>query len=215
MKRKIIAGILIVLGLAVMSVPLYWRIAGNYWNQQMVQEIEQIIEQETEHEEKEDNGQTASEAAISEEDAAALSKEEVIGLIEIEALDLKYAVLEGAGSYELSCGIGHITDTAGIGEVGNCVLAGHNGSRHGTYFTHLKTLKEGDVVKLTDKKGNQYFYEVESMKVVGPYDNSVKDQGEETELTLLTCENSGTMRLVVKCTWAETKLNQAKKEAAE
>lgn len=215
MKRKIIAGILIVLGLAVMSVPLYWRIAGNYRNQQMVQEIEQMIEQETEHEEKEDNGQTASKAAISEEDAAALSKEEVIGLIEIEALDLKYAVLEGAGSYELSCGIGHITDTAGIGEVGNCVLAGHNGSRHGTYFTHLKTLKEGDVVKLTDKKGNQYFYEVESMKVVGPYDNSVKDQGEETELTLLTCENSGTMRLVVKCTWTETKLNQAKKEAAE
>lgn len=199
MKRKIIAGILIVLGLAVMSVPLYWRIAGNYRNQQMVQEIEQIIEQETEHEEKEDNGQTASEAAISEEDAAALSKEEVIGLIEIEALDLKYAVLEGAGSYELSCGIGHITDTAGIGEVGNCVLAGHNGSRHGTYFTHLKTLKEGDVVKLTDKKGNQYFYEVESMKVVGPYDNSVKDQGEETELTLITCENKGTMRLIVKC----------------
>lgn len=69
-------------GLAIMSVPLYWRIAGNYRNQQMVKEIEQIIEQETENEE-EDHGQTAPEAAISEEDVAALSKEEVIGLIEI------------------------------------------------------------------------------------------------------------------------------------
>ena len=113
-------------GLAIMSVPLYWRIAGNYRNQQMVKEIEQIIEQETENEEEEDHGQTALEAAISEEDAAALSKEEVIGLIEIEALDIKYAVLEGAGSYELSCGIGHISDTAGIGEVGNCVKLCHN-----------------------------------------------------------------------------------------
>lgn len=34
----------------------------------------------------------------------------------------------------------------------------------------------GEVVKLTDKEGNVYFYEVESMEVVGPYDNSVKDQ---------------------------------------
>ena len=138
-----------------------------------------------------------------------------IGLIEIEALDIKYAVLEGAGSYELSCGIGHISDTAGIGEVGNCVLAGHNGSRHGTYFTNLKTLKEGDVIKLTDKKGNQYFYVAESMKVVGPYDNSVKDQGDAVELTLLTCENSGTMRLVVSCTLFEVKQSQNEKEAAE
>ncbi|MBO5033771.1 MAG: class D sortase [Lachnospiraceae bacterium] len=215
MKRKWIAGILIVAGLAIMSVPLYWRITGNYRNQQMVKEMEQIIEQETENEEKEDHGQTAPEAAISEEDAAALSKEEVIGLIEIEALDIKYAVLEGAGSYELSCGIGHISDTAGIGEVGNCVLAGHNGSRHGTYFTNLKTLKEGDVIKLTDKKGNQYFYVAESMKVVGPYDNSVKDQGDAVELTLLTCENSGTMRLVVSCTLSEVKQSQNEKEAAE
>lgn len=187
------------LGLALLSVPLYFRFIGNQRNEQMIQEFQKIVEEQEHEEEKEEHGQTASEAAISEEDAATLAKAEVIGLIEIEALDIKYAVLEGAGSYELSCGIGHIPDTAGIGEAGNCVLAGHNGSRYGTYFTNLKNLKEGDVIKLTDKKGNQYFYEVESMKVVGPYDNSVKDQGEETELTLLTCENSGTMRLAVSC----------------
>ena len=202
MKRKVIVGILIVVGLAVMSAPLCWRLAGNYRNQKMIDEIEQIIEQETENEEKE-AGQEETKASISEEDAATLAKAEVIGLIEIEALDIKYAVLEGAGSNELSCGIGHIPDTEGIGETGNCVLAGHNGSRHGTYFTNLKTLKEGDVVKLTDKKGNQYFYEVESMEVVGPYDNSVKAQGEEKVLTLLTCENGGTMRLIVRCSLKE------------
>lgn len=199
MKRKVIAGILIVVGLAVMSVPLYFRLMGNKRNEQMIQEFYNIVEEQEHEEEKEDHGQATPEAALSKEDAATLAKAEVIGLIEIEKLDIRYAVLEGADSYELSCGIGHITDTAGIGEVGNCVLAGHNGSRHGIYFTHLKTLKEGDVVKLTDKKGNQYFYEVESMKVVGPYDNSVKDQGEKTELTLITCENKGTMRLIVKC----------------
>lgn len=215
MKRKIIAGILIVVGLAVMSVPLYFRLNGNKRNEQMIQEFQKIVEEQEHEEEKEEHGQAAPEATLSEEDAATLAKAEAIGLIEIEALGIKYAVLEGTGSYELSCGIGHIPDTAGIGETGNCVLAGHNGSRHGTYFTNLKTLQVGDVIKLTDKKGNQYFYVAESMKVVGPYDNSVKDQGDSVELTLLTCENSGTMRLVVSCTLSEVKQNQNEKEEAE
>lgn len=204
MKRKIIAGILIAVGLAVMSVPLYYRFTGSQKSDEMISRFEQMTEQETGHEEeKEDLGQENTEAAISQEDAATLSKEEVIGLIEIEALDLKYAVLEGTDSNELSCGIGHIPDTAGIGERGNCVLAGHNGSRHGTFFTNLKSIQTGDVVKLTDKKGDSYSYRVESMEVVGPYDNSVKNQGEEAELTLITCENKGTMRRAVKCSLCE------------
>lgn len=205
MKRKVIAGILIALGLAVMSVPLYFKITGSQKSDEMIERFEHMVEQETvtEHEEKEDCGQEETEATVSEEDAATLAKEEVIGLIEIETLDIKYAVMEGTGNHELSCGIGHITDTAGIGEKGNCVLAGHNGSRHGTFFTNLKTIQTGEVVKLTDKEGNVYFYEVESMEVVGPYDNSVKDQGEEAELTLITCENKGTMRLIVKCSMQE------------
>ena len=206
---------MIVAGLAVMSVPLYFRLNGNKRNERMIQEFQKIVEEQEHEEEKEEHGKAASEAALSEEDAAALAKAEVIGLIEIEALDIKYAVLEGTGSYELSCGIGHIPDTAGIGEAGNCVLAGHNGSRHGTYFTNLKTLKEGDVIKLTDKKGDQYFYVAESMNVVGPYDNSVKNQGDDVELTLLTCESRGTMRLVVSCTLSAVKQNQSEKEAAK
>lgn len=190
---------MIVLGLAVMSVPLYFRFTGNQRNEQMIQEFQKIVEEKEHEEEQEEDGQEASEAALSEEDAATLAKAEVIGLIEIEKLDIKYAVLEGADSCELSCGIGHIPDTAGIGENGNCVLAGHRGSRYGTYFKYLNQLEEGDVIKLTDKEGEQFFYEVESMEVVGPYDNSVKDQGEDTILTLLTCENNGTMRLIVRC----------------
>lgn len=199
MKRKVFAGILIVLGLILISVPLYFRFAGNQRNEQMIQEFQKIVEEKEHEEEQEEDGQEAPETALSEEDAATLAKAEVIGLIEIEKLDIKYAVLEGADSYELSCGIGHIPDTAGIGESGNCVLAGHRGSRYGTYFKYLNQLEEGDVIKLTDKEGEQFFYEVESMEVVSPYDNSVKDQGEDTILTLLTCENSGTMRLIVKC----------------
>jgi len=94
MKRKVIAGILIAVGLAVMSVPFYYRFTGSQKSDEMISRFEQMTEQETGHEEEKENlGQKDTEAAISQEDAATLSKEEVIGLIEIEALDLKYSIL--------------------------------------------------------------------------------------------------------------------------
>lgn len=204
--RKIIAVIFIVAGLAAMSVPLFYHFYGNHKTNELIEQFEQNMEQEHKEDgEKEEEKETEADtkAPISEEDAALLSSGDVIGLIEIEALELKYPVVEGADSKQLAYGIGHISDTAAIGSIGNCVLAGHRGSRYGTYFKYLNRLSVGDTVKVMDKEGNVYLYEVVSWEVVGPYDNSVKAQGEETELTLLTCENSGTMRLIYHCIYKE------------
>ena len=207
--RKTIAVIFITAGLAAMSVPLFYHFYGNQKTNELMEQFEQNVEQEHKEDgEKEEERETETEAAdtqapVSEEDAALLSSGDVIGLIEIEALDLKYPIVEGAGSKQLAYGIGHIPDTAAVGSTGNCVLAGHRGSRYGTYFKYLNRLSEGDTVKITDKGGNIHQYEVVSWEVVGPYDNSVKAQGEETELTLLTCENSGTMRLIYHCIYKE------------
>lgn len=203
--RKILAAIFIVAGLAAMSVPLFYHFYGNQKTNELIEQFEQNVEQEHQDDgEKEEEREAEAEAAdtkapVSEEDAALLSSGDVIGLIEIEVLELKYPVVEGADSKQLAYGIGHIPGTAAIGGTGNCVLAGHRGSRYGTYFKYLNRLSAGDTVKVMDKEGNVYLYEVISWEVVGPYDNSVKAQGEETELTLLTCENSGTMRLVYHC----------------
>lgn len=105
-----------------------------------------------------------------EADAALLSSGDVIGLIEIEALELKYPIVEGADSKQLAYGIGHISNTAAVGGKGNCVPARHRGSRYGTYFKYLNRLVEGDVVKITDKEGYVHLYEVVSSEVVGPYE---------------------------------------------
>lgn len=207
MIRKILAAIFIVAGLAAMSVPLFYHFYGNHKTNELIGQFEQNMEQEHkedgEKEEEKEAEAADTKAPISEEDAALLSSGDVIGLIEIEALDLKYPIVEGADSKQLAYGIGHIPDTAAVGSKGNCVLAGHRGSRYGTYFKYLNRLEEGDVVKITDKEGNVYLYEAVSWEVVGPDDNSVKAQGDETELTLLTCENSGTMRLIYHCIYKE------------
>ena len=211
MIRKILAVIFITAGLAAMSVPLFYHFYGNQKTNELIGQFEQNVEQEYQEDgEKEEERETETETAdtkapVSKEDAALLSSGDVIGLIEIEALDLKYPIVEGADSKQLAYGIGHISDTAAIGSTGNCVLAGHRGSRYGTYFKYLNKLSEGDTVKITDKDGNIHQYEVVSWEVVGPYDNSVKAQGTEKELTLLTCENSGTMRLIYHCIHKEGK----------
>ena len=146
--------------------------------------------------------------SISEEDEAILKEGGVIGIIEIPGLDIRYPVMEGTTSKVLNAGIGHIEETAGIGESGNCVLCGHNGSRYGTFFTPLSQISIGEEVMITDKNGLKHIYEVTEPEVVNPYDNSIKTQGDEKELTLFTCSQKGTMRFVVRCIYKEAVMDE-------
>lgn len=161
--------------------------------------MKEFTESVEEMQDEETAGEEEEQTTISEADATLFSEGDVIAILEIEALGIRYPVMEGATSDNLNKGIGHLTETAGIGGIGNCVLAGHNGSRHGEFFTHLNDIAIGDVVQILDFEGKEYTYEVTDFYTVGPYENSIKDQGEERELTLFTCAQKGTMRFVVRC----------------
>lgn len=165
--------------------------------------IEEFTKQVEEKQDEEATGEEEEQTAISEEDAALFSEGDVIAILEIEALGIRYPVMEEATSDNLNKAIGHLPETAGIGATGNCVLAGHNGSRHGTFFTHLNEISKGNLVTLMNTEGEVFHYKVTDFYVVGPYDNSIKDQSEETELTLFTCAQKGSMRFVVKCVLKE------------
>lgn len=54
-----------------------------------------------------------------------------------------------------------MSDSAGIGERGNCIICGHNGSRYGEYFTNLSKVEVGDRVIVTDRDGDIYKYEID------------------------------------------------------
>ena len=90
-------------------------------------------------------------------------------------------------------------------EVGNYCIVGHN-YRNGKMFGRLNELKDGDIVQLQDLTGRTVEYEVYYKYVVEPDDTSCTSQLTEDgkklqfrELTLITCTNFGTQRLVVKC----------------
>lgn len=188
MKRRIKKDIvLILLGVAIVAIPFLLRMKEQERSNRYMKAFEE--EQNEEKQNKKDHKKKDS----------LLLQEGVVGIIEIPSLDIKYPVFEGAGSVQLNEGIGHMTNTTELCGKGNCVLAGHNGSRRGVYFTYLCNIEAGAKVVLTNRKKEKHEYTVKEMKVVNPYDEWVTEQTEGESLTLFTCAEHGTKRFVVKC----------------
>lgn len=188
MKRRIKKDIvLILLGVAIVAIPFLLRMKEQERSNRYMKAFEE--EQNEEKQNKKDHKKKDS----------LLLQEGVIGIIEIPSLDIKYPVFEGAGSVQLNEGIGHMTNTTELCGKGNCVLAGHNGSRRGVYFTYLCNIEAGAKVVLTNRKKEKHEYTVKEMNVVNPYDEWVTEQTEGESLTLFTCAEHGTKRFVVKC----------------
>lgn len=181
------AVIFILLGIAIAAVPFLLRMreqqrAGQYINQF----------EEDENEESEETGNRKKKASP-------YLAEHAIGIVEVPDLEIKYPVFEGTGAAQLNEGIGHMESTVPLCETGNCVLAGHNGSRRGTFFTNLSSVKAGMEVKLTTKAGVTHCYTVEEMRVVNPYDGWVTEESDTELLTLFTCAEHGTRRFACRC----------------
>lgn len=188
MKRRIKKDmVLILLGVAIVAIPFLLRMKEQERSNRYMKAFEE--EQNEEKQNKKDHKKKDS----------LLLQEGVIGIVEIPSLDIKYPVFEGAGSVQLNEGIGHMTNTTELCGKGNCVLAGHNGSRRGVYFTYLCNIEAGAKVVLTNRKKEKHEYTVKEMKVVNPYDEWVTEQTEGESLTLFTCAEHGTKRFVVKC----------------
>ena len=197
-KRKIVAAIALITGSLIIAFTTFDYLYGKWMTEKLMKDFYERIEDEYSDEDEE--GEVQSEQASTEETSSGPSFEEgVIGIIEIESIGIKYPIIEGSDQDALSRGIGHLTETAMIGENGNCVLCGHNGSRRGEFFTQLHQVNVGALVRITDDKGDIHTYKVENTRIVGPRDNSVKDTDGTEKLTLFTCTRDGSMRYVCDC----------------
>lgn len=112
-----------------------------------------------------------------------------IGIIEIPKIKLKYPVAEGVDNATLRFCIGHMPQTAGLGENGNSVLAGHRSHSFGDFFNRLDELENGDSIVINTKSGSTA-YTVYEKKRVNKKDISVLSQKNKTDkvVTLITCE---------------------------
>jgi len=106
----------------------------------------------------------------------------LVGRIDIPRLDLSAVVFEGTTDDTLARGVGHLRGSAGPGERGNLVLAGHRD----TFFRELRNIREGDEVNIKGPEG-EFEYKVESTTIVNPDQTEVLEPGNGDTLTLITC----------------------------
>ena len=122
----------------------------------------------------------------------------VIGLIEIPAIDLEYPILDRTTKTTMATSISRFSG-GDVNGYGNISLAGHN-NYSGTMFGKNKKLKLKDKVLLTDLTGNTLEYEIYDIFVTDPDDVSILETKDETirEVTLITCKNGRSERLIIK-----------------
>ena len=125
---------------------------------------------------------------------------EVIGNIQIEKINLNASILNPEIEE-----ISYIDDALRYGvvklygdkinEIGNFCMIAHDTSE----FVNLNQVIVGDAITVYDENGEKMNYTVTEIMHVSPEDLTVLLPNEyETEITLITCEEGTTTRLVVK-----------------
>jgi sortase A len=111
------------------------------------------------------------------------AKGDVIGILDIPALNKELPIIEGTDEEELEKGIGHYSTTKFPDQKGRIFLAGHRD----TVFKSIGALQEGDTLTLEMKNGT-FTYEIFETFVVDESDVSVLEPTSPHEiLTLSTC----------------------------
>ncbi len=108
-----------------------------------------------------------------------------IAVLEIPAIALSQAVVEGTDLDSLRQGPGHYRRSPFPGESGNVAIAGHR-TTYGAPFNRLDELEKGDVIMLTTRTG-RVTYEVSDELIVKPSDTSVLAASADDRITLTTC----------------------------
>lgn len=131
-------------------------------------------------------------------------EDEILGVLEIPAMDLTIPVYLGASDEHLAIGAAVLGSTSAPigGDSTNCVIAGHRGWRGADYFRHIDRLQVGDTVTLTNL-WETLTYTVADIQIIQPHEvDKIKIQQSRDLLTLLTCHpyaSGGRQRYVVYC----------------
>lgn len=130
--------------------------------------------------------------------------DEIIGVLEIPAMELTMPVYLGASDAHLAAGAAVLGNTSAPigGDNTNCVIAGHRGWRGADYFRHIDRLQVGDTVTLMNL-WETLTYTVADIQIIQPHEvEKIKIQQGRDMLTLVTCHpyaSGGRQRYVVYC----------------
>lgn len=118
-------------------------------------------------------------------------------IVKVPSLGIEYPVLSTWSEELLKISVNKLHGP-NPNEVGNYVIIGHN-YKSGKMFGKLKSINMGDIIELTDTTGTTIKYVVSEKYTIEPTDTSCTTQltNGRKQITLITCSNSGSKRLVV------------------
>ncbi|MFR2571461.1 MAG: sortase [Clostridia bacterium] len=122
---------------------------------------------------------------------------DVVGTIEIPKTKANYPILEKVSKSSLETSVAMLYG-AGINQVGNTVIIGHN-YRNGAFFSNNKKLEIGDKIYVTDNSKNKLTYTIYQKFETTPEDASFysRDTAGKPEITLSTCNDDSSKRLII------------------
>lgn len=120
-------------------------------------------------------------------------------ILTIPSIDITYPVLSETSEELLKISLNKYWGN-GPNEIGNYCIVGHNYAS-GKLFGKLSQMEIGDIAILEDMSGRKITYEAYDKFTVDPTDVSCTSQltNGKKEMTLITCKEYGTKRLVIKC----------------
>ena len=121
----------------------------------------------------------------------------VLGTMEIPATDFEYPILEKVTKKSIETSVAFQWG-AGINQVGNSVIIGHN-YRNGLFFSNNKKLQIGDKIYIEDNSGTEMTYTIYDKFETSDSDTSFyqRDTGGKPEVTLSTCTDDSSARLII------------------
>ena len=137
-------------------------------------------------------------------------EDEIIGVLEIPAMELTMPVYLGASDAHLAAGAAVLGNTSAPigGDDTNCVIAGHRGWKGADYLRHIDRLRASDTVTLTNL-WETLTYTVADIQIIQPHEvEKIKIQQGRDLLTLVTCHpyaSGGRQRYVVYCERTEAR----------
>ena len=122
----------------------------------------------------------------------------IVGKIDIPKIHFSSVIIKEQTSKAMNVGIVKTYGTE-VNNEGGFVLSGHNFRGSNIFFYNIRNLRAGDSIKITDTSGVQLDYTVyEVLRNVNPEDTSYLNTFDSFHVTLVTCEDGGKARIVVK-----------------
>jgi len=119
----------------------------------------------------------------------------VLGQIVIPKIEIEQYILDSVEDKALENGVGKLAGGT-INETGNFCVAGHD---YEDVFLKLNELEEDDIFYFIDRDGLETEYQIVGIYQIDPDDlTCLLPNLRSAEVTLITCENGATTRLVVK-----------------